>query len=221
MSFAAQAKVNELINELKSHLQKHSTSIMEAFHAVDVDRSQSLSATEFANTLASCGIKLPAHTLNALVARFDANGDGTVSMPEFQAFMTGATDNMDALRAAPKVPQEAEKPVPKPAARPMMASMMQSDLSRGGPSGAPADLTYMDRLFLSRMEQDLDSRRRTSFINEIKKDPRFKPSMLEPPKSKLQPVSLDGGPVIKTHKAWKTGLETKRPYQWGPLGGYY
>jgi hypothetical protein len=30
-----------------------------------------------------------------------------------------------------------------------------------------------------------------------------------------------GGPVIKTIESGRTGLETKRPHKWGPLGGYY
>ena len=45
--------------------------------------------------------------------------------------------------------------------------------------------------------------------------------MLEPPKPRFKEVTLTGGPIIKTHKNAKTGLETRRPYQWGPLGGYY
>ena len=53
------------------------------------------------------------------------------------------------------------------------------------------------------------------------KHPNFKPSMLEPPKPKFKAVSLEGGPIIKEHSRRNTGLETKRPYQWGPLGGYY
>ena len=44
--------------------------------------------------------------------------------------------------------------------------------------------------------------------------------MLEP-KKKFQEVSLTGGPIVKNHKSTKTGFETKRPYQWGPLGGFY
>ena len=82
-------------------------------------------------------------------------------------------------------------------------------------------LTMTDTLFLSRMEVDIEERRRTAFIDQLRKDPRFKPSMLEPPKPKFQTVTLTGGPIIKTHKSYKTGLEPKRPYQWGPLGGYY
>ena len=33
------------------------------------------------------------------------------------------------------------------------------------------------------------------------KDPRFKPSMLEPPKPRFKEVTLTGGPIIKSHKA--------------------
>jgi len=46
--------------------------------------------------------------------------------------------------------------------------------------------------------------------------------MLEPPKPKFKTVSIDGGgPIIKTVSARRTGLETKKPYKWGPLGGFY
>ena len=38
---------------------------------------------------------------------------------------------------------------------------------------------------------------------------------------KFKPVSLEGGPVIKETSRRNTGLETKKPYAWGPLGGYY
>ena len=75
--------------------------------------------------------------------------------------------------------------------------------------------------FMSRMEGDVQTRRREKFINELKKHPNFKPSMLAPPKPKFKAVSLEGGPIIKEHSRKNTGLETKRPYQWGPLGGYY
>lgn len=42
-------------------------------------------------------------------------------------------------------------------------------------------LTRTDILFLSRMEEDVEGRRRQKFLAEVKKDPRFKPSMLQPP----------------------------------------
>ena len=85
----------------------------------------------------------------------------------------------------------------------------------------PKPLTSSDFAFMQRMEGDIDGRRRTAFIVELKKDPRFKPSMLEPPKAKFKTVSLEGGPIVKTVKPSRTGLETKRPYKWGPLGGFF
>lgn len=59
------------------------------------------------------------------------------------------------------------------------------------------------------------------FAPSAEKHPKFKPSMLAPPKPPFKEVSLKGGPVIKAHKSNTTGLETKKPYQWGPLGGWY
>ena len=52
------------------------------------------------------------------------------------------------------------------------------------------------------------------------KDPRFRPSMLEPPKPKFQTVSLTEGPIIKTVKMTQTGPK-KKPHKWGPLGGWF
>ena len=88
-------------------------------------------------------------------------------------------------------------------------------------AAAQKPLTMKDAEFIARMESDTEDRRRIAFITELKKDPRFRPSMLEPAKPKFQTVTLTGGPIIKQHKNNKTGLETRRPYQWGPLGGYY
>merc|ERR1719267_35194 len=82
-------------------------------------------------------------------------------------------------------------------------------------------LTWRDHLFMDRMTNDVEDRRRNQFINELKKDPRFKPSMLEPPKPRFQEVSLTAGPIVKSYDRKRTGLETKKPYQWGPLGGFY
>jgi len=74
---------------------------------------------------------------------------------------------------------------------------------------------------MNRMAVDTDDRRRTRFINDLKQHPYFKPSMLAPPKAPFKEVSLTDGPIVKTHNRKQTGLETKRPHQWGPLGGYY
>ena len=102
--------------------------------------------------------------------------------------------------------------------------------------------------FMSRMEGDVQARRREKFINELsahthtpahtqppcrhveptapshrprtEKHPNFKPSMLEPPKPKFQTVSLTEGPIIKTVKMTQTGPK-KKPHKWGPLGGWF
>jgi len=115
----------------------------------------------------------------------------------------------------------------------------------------PKALTEADVAFLSRMDADVEDRRRIAFISELRnkrrflfarppgclsshacgvvgvhfsagKDPRFRPSMLEPNKPKFQTVTLSAGPIIKTHKSNKTALEQKnRGHKWGPLGGYW
>lgn len=91
---------------------------------------------------------------------------------------------------------------------------------KDAPIKAAKPITEADMIFMSRMDHDTDARRRNSFINELKKHPHFKPSMLEP-KSKFKEVSLTAGPVVKTIKQNRTGLEPRRPHQWGPLGGWY
>ena len=107
----------------------------------------------------------------------------------------------------------------------------------------PQAMSQSDLAFLSRMDDDTEGRRRTKAINEMKKHPAFRPSMLEPPKPKFKAASLEGGPIIKTHKQNKSGLEKKKPHDWcaarpryrfanslrplvprarrGPLGGWY
>ena len=102
-------------------------------------------------------------------------------------------------------------------------------------------MSQSDLEFMARMDDDTDGRRRTKAINEMKKHPAYRPGMLEPPKPKFKAASLDGGPIIKSHKANKSGLEKKRPHDWcaapasvprlclhkrsscrrGPLGGWY
>ena len=94
--------------------------------------------------------------------------------------------------------------------------------SKQTPNAAPLkQLTNSDYAFMARMDSDMDERRKTAFITELKKDPRFKMSMLEGPKPKFKTVDLVSGPIIKTHKSNKTGKETRKPHQWGPLGGYW
>ena len=48
-------------------------------------------------------------------------------------------------------------------------------------AGSERTLSQTDLEFISRMDVDVESRRHNLFIAEVKKDPRFRPSMLEPP----------------------------------------
>jgi len=78
---------------------------------------------------------------------------------------------------------------------------------------------------MARMDGDIDERRKKKFINELKKHPNFRPSMLEPPKSQFKEVDLNGnGPITKVHdktkNAWDRGPYGDK-YKWGPLGGWY
>eukprot|EP00900_Chrysochromulina_parva_P010502 jgi/Chrpa1/19453/Chrysochromulina_OHIO_Genome00000413-RA len=81
-------------------------------------------------------------------------------------------------------------------------------------------MTEKDFDFINRMDSDVEGRRRTAFMEQLKKDPRFRPEMLEPAKSKFQTVTLVGGPIVKTHKSTKNGYEGQK-HKWGPLGGWY
>ena len=56
----------------------------------------------------------------------------------------------------------------------------QPTLLRYAP-GSQRKLSQADLAFISRMDMDVDTRRHSAFVTEVKKDPRFRPSMLEPP----------------------------------------
>jgi hypothetical protein len=50
------------------------------------------------------------------------------------------------------------------------------------------DSSFNSTGFIERMSTDADARRRTKFVNEIKKHPQFRPHMLEPPKKPFKGV---------------------------------
>lgn len=212
-TFMQSSQVDRAIKMLRQHLDSKTSGLRRAFQLIDTDRSNNLSVEEFKVILKDCGIILPPHILEGVINEFDLNGDGTISIPEFMAFMSGDQDRMDILREAPSIPQEPQKPT-TPMHRDYSATVQQRLYGQ-------TRISEVDHLFLARMQGDIDSRRRSAFINEIKKDPRFRPSMLEDPKPRFQTVTLDGGPIIKSHNSKKTGLETAKPFKWGPLGGYY
>ncbi len=222
-SFAQDAQVDRVLAKLKNFLGDNAASLKRAFDFIDKDRSNELSQDEFVVVLKEAGITLPPHMLTALVSRFDLTGDGSISIPEFMAYMSGNTDQMEALRSSAPPSNFSSSSLPRqtvassPSQTPQIfAPPRPRAVTR--PATTSADTSF---LFLARMDGDIESRRRTAFINELRKDPRFEPRMLEPPKPKFQVVELGNGPIIKTVNAKRTGLETRVPFKWGPLGGYY
>ena len=169
------------------------------------------------------------------------SGDGNVSIPEFAAFMLGRQDLKEELRFAPGAEADApaapafrsntEKGKGLRAARQAAEAAARGELplsmTRNDCYDRPLEwdakpLTPRQHDFVSRMEASVDARRHRAYVNELRKDPRFKPSMLEPPRPKWKEVTIDGvGPIVKTIHTMKTGLEPKRPFKWGQLGSYY
>ena len=224
MSFAQDGQIDRIVAKLKQFLGDSSDNLKKAFDFIDKDRSNALSQDEFVVVLKEAGITLPPHMLTAVVSRFDPTGDGSISIPEFMAFMNGNTDQMEALRssASPSKKGHPLSPSPSNNSQSQQISLFATQpRSRAASRPATSGNGSTFEVFLSRMDGDIESRRRTSFVRELKKDPRFESRMLEPAKPKFQLVELGNGPIIKTVNARRTGLETGRSFKWGPLGGYY
>ena len=89
------------------------------------------------------------------------------------------------------------------------------------PKRSPTRLGAKEIAFLQRAETDLDARRRERLLNELKHRGLLRPHA--PPVGSAahgyKEVSLAAGPIVRTHGKQRTGLETRRPYAWGPLGG--
>ena len=163
MSFAAQMQVDEILQDVQSKLSQRASGVMQAFHAIDKDNSNQLSTDEFATVLKDFGIVLPRRTLTMLVARFDANGDGSVSIPEFSAFMSGNKGQMESLAQAEAVVDE----TPSPMAAAMGGSslaMARSAARRSVPASQTKAFSEVDAYFLARMEVDIEERRKVAFI---------------------------------------------------------
>ena len=109
-------QIKAIFKTLRESLSTRSSDIMNAFHAVDKDRSGYLSIEEFKKVLSNFKINLPPSALQAVMNKFDVNGDGTISYAEFNAIMSGPLDvmtnvhhsSLDALRNAPA--SQSERP---------------------------------------------------------------------------------------------------------------
>ena len=161
VSFAQGGQVEAALNKLKDHLAANAGSIKRMFQLIDKDLSNQIDVDEFIEVLKACNIVLPPHILKGLVARFDLNGDGYISIPEFTSFMSGDSDRMEMLRDAPGAPAKPATPPPPQQSygKMPMQQKMRAVTSEG--------LSRRDFVFVQRMQRDLETRRQTQFINEI------------------------------------------------------
>ena len=79
----------QVITFLKFKLEQRSNSLREAFRKVDKSNTGFLSGEDFQECLRDFSIRLPARTIAAVIAKYDVNGDGYVSYPEFCVVMSG------------------------------------------------------------------------------------------------------------------------------------
>lgn len=166
-TFTSGATIDKVLDKLRKHLNENADDLRRAFQLIDKDRSNQISTDEFVEVLREMKIVLPPSTLLGLIERFDLNGDGTISIPEFMAFMSGDSDRMEVLASAAAVgPSISDRPAPAP--EPDLHSIAERRLfgaSNSGPLQISASETAFQ--FLSRMQGDIEERRRTAFINEI------------------------------------------------------
>ena len=88
-------------NLLKQKLEERCTNLTAAFRKVDKSNNGFITPADFSEVMASFGIRVTRPSLMAIVAKYDANGDGFVSYEEFCATMAGTSN--PGLAAAPKI----------------------------------------------------------------------------------------------------------------------
>ncbi|BHF68419.1 hypothetical protein SprV_0301145300 [Sparganum proliferum] len=66
-----------------------SESVISMFKELDTDGSNKVSAAELAAMLREVGSKLDSKAVERLVKKFDANGDGELSLEELNVMMDG------------------------------------------------------------------------------------------------------------------------------------
>lgn len=125
----------QILDHLEMQLERHYSSMREAFLKVDSDRSGWLSKEEFATIFAIYNISISPEDLDALIDAFDADGNGQISWVEFcetiengpwyanqqarsaEEEVAGPTEDdmeIEDLEADEEPVQEAPKAAPKP-----------------------------------------------------------------------------------------------------------
>ena len=89
-------------NLLKQKLEERCTNLTAAFRKVDKSNNGFITPADFSEVMASFGIRVTRPSLMAIVAKYDANGDGFVSYQEFCATMAGKPPSKR-LATAPKI----------------------------------------------------------------------------------------------------------------------
>ena len=89
----------QVANFLRMKLEQRSTSLAGAFRKADKSNTGFISPADFEDLLRDFNIRLTRQALAALVAKYDANGDGYVSYEEFAAVMTGRAPSAAMMNA--------------------------------------------------------------------------------------------------------------------------
>lgn len=152
-----------------------------------------------------------------------ATGSGTTRAPSGPSAATGSCTTR--APAAPPKRTTSARPAGRPAARDY-SFLRKTNADATEPFSSWIDRTAPKRFsrteaeLMMRFEMDLDARREADYVNELKKDPRFHPRMLEEPGSRYKTHGPDvgGGPIVNSHSRRKTALEPRRPHSWAPLG---
>jgi len=93
---------DQIASFMKMKLEQRSKNLREAFRKLDKSNTGFLSPDDFEETLRTFNLRLTRASLQAVIAKYDANGDGFVSYGEFCAVMTGAKPTA-ALKKAPAI----------------------------------------------------------------------------------------------------------------------
>mmetsp|Transcript_8957 Transcript_8957/g.23431 ORF Transcript_8957/g.23431 Transcript_8957/m.23431 type:complete len:208 (-) Transcript_8957:377-1000(-) len=93
---------SQVADMLKAKLEQRCTSLQAAFRKLDKSNTGFISPADFEDCLRDFNMRLTRQALAALVAKYDANGDGYVSYQEFAAVMSGSSPSI-ALHSAAAV----------------------------------------------------------------------------------------------------------------------